>query len=84
MTQPAIRYELLHTCKQTGARLGIVHTPHGSFETPAFMPVGTQATVKTMSPEELKEMNAGIILSNTYHLWLRPGNDIVKEAGGTA
>jgi len=82
MTQPAIRYELLHTCKQTGARLGIVHTPHGSFETPAFMPVGTQATVKTMSPEDLKEMNAGIILSNTYHLWLRPGNDIVKEAGG--
>lgn len=82
MTQPAIRYELLHICKQTGARLGIVHTPHGSFETPAFMPVGTQATVKTMSPEELKDMNAGIILSNTYHLWLRPGNDIVKEAGG--
>ena len=82
MTQPAIRYELIKICKQTGARLGIVHTPHGSFETPTFMPVGTQATVKTMSPEELKEMNAGIILSNTYHLWLRPGNDIVKEAGG--
>lgn len=82
MTQPAIRYEHIKTCKQSGARLGIVHTPHGSFETPAFMPVGTQATVKTMSPEELKEMGAGIILSNTYHLWLRPGNDIVKEAGG--
>ena len=82
MTQPPIRYELIKTCKQTGARLGIVHTPHGSFETPTFMPVGTQATVKAMSPEELKEMNAGIILSNTYHLWLRPGNDIVKEAGG--
>lgn len=82
MTQPAIRYELIKTCKQSGARLGIVHTPHGSFETPAFMPVGTQATVKTMSPEELKEIGAGIILSNTYHLWLRPGNDIVKEAGG--
>lgn len=80
--QPAIRYEHIKTCKQSGARLGIVHTPHGSFETPAFMPVGTQATVKTMSPEELKEMDAGIILSNTYHLWLRPGNDIVKEAGG--
>lgn len=80
--QPAIRYEHIKTCKQSGARLGIVHTPHGSFETPAFMPVGTQATVKTMSPEELKEMNAGIILSNTYHLWLRPGNEIVKEAGG--
>ena len=62
--------------------LGIVHTPHGSFETPAFMPVGTQATVKTMSPEEVKEMGAGIILSNTYHLWLRPGHEIVREAGG--
>lgn len=78
----AITYEHIKTCKQTGARLGIVHTPHGSFETPAFMPVGTQATVKTMSPEELKEVGAGIILSNTYHLWLRPGHDIVKEAGG--
>ena len=78
----AITYEHIKTCKQTGARLGIVHTPHGSFETPAFMPVGTQATVKTMSPEELKEMGAGIILSNTYHLWLRPGHEIIKEAGG--
>ena len=84
MTQPAIRYEHIKTGKQSGARLGIVHTPHGSFETPAFMPVGTQATVKTMSPEEIKEMDAGIILSNTYHLWLRPGNEIVKEAGGLA
>lgn len=78
----AIRYELIKTCKQTGARLGIIHTPHGSFETPMFMPVGTLATVKTLSPEELKEMGAGIILSNTYHLWLRPGHEIVKEAGG--
>ena len=78
----AITYEHIKTCKQTGARLGIVHTPHGSFETPTFMPVGTQATVKTMSPEELKEIGSGIILSNTYHLWLRPGHDIVKEAGG--
>lgn len=78
----AITYEHIKTCKQTGARLGIVHTPHGSFETPAFMPVGTQATVKTMSPEELKEMGSGIILGNTYHLWLRPGNDVIKEAGG--
>ncbi len=82
MSTLPIRYELIKTCKQTGARLGIVHTPHGSFETPVFMPVGTLATVKTMSPEELKEMGAGIILSNTYHLWLRPGNEIVKEAGG--
>ncbi|KXH87342.1 tRNA guanosine(34) transglycosylase Tgt [Sporosarcina sp. HYO08] len=78
----AITYEHIKTCKQTGARLGIVHTPHGSFETPAFMPVGTQATVKTMSPEELKAMGAGIILSNTYHLWLRPGHEIIQEAGG--
>lgn len=77
-----IRYEFIKTCKQTGARLGRVHTPHGSFETPIFMPVGTLATVKTMAPEELKEMNAQIILSNTYHLWLRPGQDIVKAAGG--
>ncbi|GLH64817.1 tRNA guanosine(34) transglycosylase Tgt [Parageobacillus sp. G301] len=81
MTSP-IRFELIKTCKQTGARLGILHTPHGSFETPMFMPVGTLATVKTLSPEELKEMGAGIILSNTYHLWLRPGHEIVKEAGG--
>ena len=78
----AIKYELIKTCKQTGARLGRVHTPHGSFDTPMFMPVGTLATVKTMTPEELKEINAQIILSNTYHLWLRPGEDIIKEAGG--
>lgn len=75
-------YELKHVCKQTGARLGTVHTPHGSFDTPAFMPVGTQATVKGMSPDEVKSMGAGIILSNTYHLWMRPGSDIVREAGG--
>lgn len=78
----AITYELIKTCKQTGARLGKVHTPHGSFDTPIFMPVGTLATVKAMSPEELKEISAQIILANTYHLWLRPGEEIVKEAGG--
>jgi len=78
----AVRYELIKKCGQTGARLGRVHTPHGSFDTPAFMPVGTQATVKGMSPEELKGINAQIILSNTYHLYMRPGEDIVKEAGG--
>src|SRR5690625_4867420 len=77
-----VTYELIKTCKQTGARLGKVHTPHGTFDTPTFMPVGTLATVKTMSPEELVEIDAQIILSNTYHLWLRPGEDIVKEAGG--
>ncbi|WP_062198859.1 tRNA guanosine(34) transglycosylase Tgt [Massilibacterium senegalense] len=78
----AITYELIKTEKHTGARLGRIHTPHGTFDTPMFMPVGTLATVKTLSPEELKEMGAGIILSNTYHLWLRPGEDIVEEAGG--
>ncbi|MCY8856207.1 tRNA guanosine(34) transglycosylase Tgt [Bacillus atrophaeus] len=82
MAEQPIRYEFIKECKQTGARLGRVHTPHGSFDTPVFMPVGTLATVKTMSPDELKAMDAGIILSNTYHLWLRPGHDIVKEAGG--
>ncbi|TVP85431.1 MAG: tRNA guanosine(34) transglycosylase Tgt [Alkalicoccus sp.] len=79
---PAVTYEHIKTCRQSGARLGKVHTPHGSFETPIFMPVGTLATVKTMSPDELVEMNAQIILSNTYHLWLRPGEDIIQEAGG--
>jgi len=78
----AVKYELIKQCKQTGARLGRLHTPHGTIETPIFMPVGTLATVKTQSPEDLKQMNAQIILSNTYHLFLRPGDDIVKEAGG--
>jgi len=78
----AVRYEHIKTCKQSGARLGRLHTPHGVIDTPTFMPVGTQATVKTMSPEELKMMDAHIILSNTYHLFLRPGHEIVREAGG--
>lgn len=75
-------FELLHVCAQTGARRGRLHTPHGVIETPIFMPVGTQATVKTMSPDELKQIGAQIILSNTYHLHLRPGEDLVAEAGG--
>lgn len=78
----AIRYELIKTCKQSGARLGRLHTPHGVIETPIFMPVGTQATVKAMTPEELKDMNAQIILSNTYHLYLRPGHKLIEKAGG--
>ena len=68
--------------KHTGARLGILHTPHGSFPTPMYMPVGTLATIKGLSPEELKEMGADVVLANTYHLWLRPGEDLVAEAGG--
>lgn len=80
--EPAIKYRLIKKEKHTRARLGEIVTPHGTFKTPMFMPVGTQASVKTMAPEELKEMGAGIILSNTYHLWLRPGEDIVEKAGG--
>ncbi|MCM1635521.1 tRNA-guanine transglycosylase [Latilactobacillus sakei] len=80
--EPAIKYRLIKKEKHTGARLGEIVTPHGTFKTPMFMPVGTQASVKTMAPEDLKEMGAGIILSNTYHLWLRPGEDIVEKAGG--
>mgnify|MGYP003302540883 CR=1 FL=1 len=77
-----IKYELIQTEKNTKARLGLLHTNYGTVETPMFMPVGTQATVKTLSPEELKEIGSGVILSNTYHLWLRPGEDIVSKAGG--
>lgn len=79
--EPAIKYRLIKKDKHTGARLGEIITPHGTFPTPIFMPVGTQATVKAMSPEELEDLGADIILSNTYHLWVRPGEDIVKEAG---
>ncbi|CZR98321.1 MULTISPECIES: tRNA guanosine(34) transglycosylase Tgt [unclassified Clostridioides] len=78
----AVRYELIKTCKQSGARLGRLHTPHGIIETPIFMPVGTQATVKSMTPEELKEIGSQIILSNTYHLYMRPGHELIKRAGG--
>ena len=74
--------EILHIDKQTGARYGILHTPHGNVEVPMFMPVGTLATVKTLSPEELKNIGAGVILANTYHLFVRPGSDIVQKAGG--
>lgn len=79
---PAIKYELIAKDEKTGARAGIIHTPHGSFPTPIFMPVGTQASVKGVSPDELLDINAGIILSNTYHLFLRPGSELVRKAGG--
>ncbi|GAA3609551.1 tRNA guanosine(34) transglycosylase Tgt [Secundilactobacillus similis DSM 23365 = JCM 2765] len=80
--EPAVKYRLIKTEKHTGARLGELITPHGTFPTPMFMPVGTQATVKAIAPEELDEMGAGVILANTYHLWLQPGEDLIKEAGG--
>ncbi len=82
MIELSIKFEVLHTCKQTGARLGRLTTPHGVFETPIFMPVGTQATVKTLEPSEIKEVSEGLILGNTYHLWLQPGEEIVKDHGG--
>ena len=75
-------YELQHVDKHTGARAGVFHTPHGDIETPIFMPVGTCATVKSLLPSTLKEIGAQIILSNTYHLYLRPGSKLVAEAGG--
>lgn len=78
----AIAYELIKKDKQTGARAGVLHTPHGDFPTPIFMPVGTQASVKAVSPDELRDIGAGIILSNTYHLFLRPGAELIREAGG--
>ena len=81
MSQP-VTFELIKTCRQSGARLGVLHTPHGDIPTPIYMPVGTQATVKAMTPREMEEVGAKIILSNTYHLHLRPGEDIVREAGG--
>ena len=75
-----IKYTL--TKKDHGARLGTIETNYGLVDTPVFMPVGTEATVKTLTPEQVKETHARIILSNTYHLWLRPGEDIVSRAGG--
>ena len=75
-----VKYQLLHQDKT--ARYGTLTTNYGTFETPMFMPVGTQATVKTLDPRELKELSSSVILSNTYHLWLRPGEDIVSKAGG--
>lgn len=74
--------EILHVDKHCHARYGLLHTPHGVVELPMFMPVGTQATVKMLSPEELKAMGSGVVLANTYHLALRPGEDVVMKAGG--
>lgn len=78
----SIKFQLIKVCKQTGARAGFLTTPHGVIETPVFMPVGTQATVKAMTPEELVGIGAQIILSNTYHLYLRPGIEVVNQANG--
>ncbi len=78
----AVTYTVKGKDKSSRARLGLLETPHGPVETPVFMPVGTQATVKTMTPGEVREVGGTMVLSNTYHLYLRPGHDVVQEAGG--
>ena len=77
-----VKYNLIKTEKNTKARLGTIETNYGTYETPMFMPVGTRGTVKSLNPEEVKECHSGIVLANTYHLWLRPGEDIVDACGG--
>lgn len=79
---PPVYIEILHECTESGARYGYLHTPHGKVEFPMFMPVGTLANVKTITPEEIVALGSGVILANTYHLSLRPGADIVRKAGG--
>ncbi len=79
---PSLMFDLIHQDKNTKARLGKLTTEHGKIDTPCFMPVGTQGTVKALSPAELKESGAQIILSNAYHLFLRPGIEVIKKAGG--
>ncbi len=77
-----VSFTLVHEDSACSARMGLLHTPHGTVETPIFMPVGTQATVKTMTPEEVRDVGGRLILSNTYHLYLRPGHELIREAGG--
>ncbi|MBU4562139.1 tRNA-guanine transglycosylase, partial [bacterium] len=78
----SIRFEIIKECKKTKARLGKLYTSHGIIDTPVFMPVGTQATVKAMTPRELDDLGIQIILSNSYHLYLRPGHNLVAQVGG--
>jgi len=77
-----VHFELQHVCAQSGARAGVLHTPHGQVPTPVYMPVGTQAVVKAMTSREMVELGAPILLANTYHLALRPGSQIIRAAGG--
>ena len=77
-----MKYSIIHSDKNTSARAGVIKTEHGNIQTPVFMPVGTVGAVKTFSPHELEGLGADIILGNTYHLYLRPGTDIINEAGG--
>ena len=82
MNKDEFKYELIHKDANSNARLGRLNVFGKVLETPVFMPVGTQATVKFLSPEDIKNINASIILANTYHLWLRPGEDVLKKIGG--
>ena len=82
MGNNAVAFEVIKVDSKTKARAGILHTPHGDIETPVFMPVGTQGTIKAVKPDAVKDMGAGIILGNTYHLYLRPGHKLVEAAGG--
>ena len=75
-------FEVVKECEKTGARAGVLHTPHGDIKTPVYMPVGTQAAVKALTTQQVEECGAQILLANTYHLYLRPGDELVKEAGG--
>ncbi|RME97040.1 MAG: tRNA-guanine transglycosylase, partial [Chloroflexi bacterium] len=82
MTTTTFSFELLAEDSATDARAGIIHTPHGDIPTPVFAPVGTQATVKTLTPADLHQLDAKLILANTYHLYLRPGPDLIADFGG--
>lgn len=82
MKKEAIKFTIINNSSDTSARYAKLETPHGMVETPMFMPVGTLATVKFVSPEELYAIGSQIILSNTYHCWLRPGHEVIKKAGG--
>ena len=75
-------FKIIHKDKTSHARVGILKTKHGDIETPVFMPVGTLASVKSLSPDDLNQINAQIILGNTYHLYLRPGHSLIKKLGG--
>jgi queuine tRNA-ribosyltransferase len=78
----SFRFEILAKDPLSRARVGRIETNHGSFSTPAFLPVGTQGTVKSLTPEELTEVGAEVILANTYHLYLRPGHEVIRKLGG--
>ena len=75
-------FKINHSSKKSSARTGILKTQHGEIETPFFMPIATYGAVKTQSSDEIKELPSNILLSNTYHLYIRPGTEILKQAGG--